>query len=236
MDSTYCNRTELFIPLIWYLVTGSSRVSDTLEGNTALWRLAACPDLLPTLFPCREVRACYWWAGGHFFPWLPHMFFLKDSIWLTPSLSYSYEYWLSSVYFFSFFWIKKSILGRCSLCKTVLLWGLYQLYLQERAIWIALLFPQTTATSVQMFSSGFHALSGATGACLGLLSSLGTCSKCPTVCPCGLHWGAAAHTQGFFSAPLQHREAKCTQSTLIYNLSCLILCNPEWVPNICWKC
>lgn len=136
-----------------------------------------------------------------------------------------------------FFLIKKSFIGRCSLYKkAVLLSGLYQLNLQERAIWIAVLFPQTSAISVQMLGSvsGFHALSRATG--LGLLSPLGTRSKCPTVCPYGLHWGAAAPTQGFFSAPPQHCKPKCTQSTLICNFSCLIFCNPEWVLNICWKC
>lgn len=138
-----------------------------------------------------------------------------------------------------FFLIKKSFIGRCSLCKkAVLLSGLHQLNLQERAIWIAVLFPQTIAISVQMLGSvsGFRALSRATGPCLGLLSPLGTRSKCPTVCPYGLCWGAATPTQGFFSAPPQHCKPKCTQSTLIYNLSCLVFCNPEWVPNICWKC
>lgn len=76
----------------------------------------------------------------------------------------------------------------------VLLSGQYQLYLHERAIWIALLFPQTSAISVQMLGSvsGFWALSRATG--LGLLSPLGTWSKCvPMGCA-----GAAAPTPGFF--------------------------------------
>lgn len=91
LDHTYCNRTELFIPLIWYLVTGSSRVCDTLEGNTSLWTLAACQKC------CRRCSHAGRWGPamtgrGHFFHWLLHMIFLKYSIWLTSPLSYSCEY------------------------------------------------------------------------------------------------------------------------------------------------